>query len=107
LVAITVDIICATVVQNSLESDVSRMWKVMTKIVSVTTGALGTVMKGSDQKLKLLSGHKLVTELPKITLISTALLIHSARVNCFDRLLRSGCTRSLPRNNKWARINLR
>jgi hypothetical protein len=48
----------------------------MTKIVSVTTGALGTVKKGSDRNLKLLPGHKLVIELPKTTLISTAHLIH-------------------------------
>lgn len=62
--------------QNYLESSVRRMWKVMTKIVSVTTGALRTIKKEFDQNLQLLPGHKLVIKLPKITPISTAHTIH-------------------------------
>jgi hypothetical protein len=70
-----VDIIGATVVPNYLESDVSRMWTVRTKTVSVTTGALGTIKKGLEN-LQLLPGHKSVIDLPKITLISSAHIIH-------------------------------
>jgi hypothetical protein len=51
------------------------MWKVGTKIVPIITGALGTIKKGLDQKLQLLLGHLLDTELQKITLRSTAHII--------------------------------
>ena len=52
------------------------MWKVRTKIVSVIIGALGTIKKGLDQNLQLLPSHPSVTELQKVTLMSTA---HSIR----------------------------
>jgi hypothetical protein len=42
----------------------------------ITTGALGPIKTGLDQNLQLLPGHKLVIELPKITLISTAHIIN-------------------------------
>jgi len=57
---------------KDLEIKVSRMWKVMTKIVPVITGALGTIKKALDQKLQLLPGHRSAIELQKITLMSTA-----------------------------------
>ena len=46
-----------------------------TKIVSVIIGALGTIKKGLDQKLQLLSGHKLAIELQQIALMSTAQIV--------------------------------
>jgi hypothetical protein len=54
---------------------INRMWKVRTKIVPVIIGALGTIKKGLDQNLQLLSGHLSDIELQKITM-STA---HSFR----------------------------
>jgi len=48
------------------------MWKVMTKIVPVTLGALGTIKKALDQNLQLLPGHWSAIVLWKITLMSTA-----------------------------------
>jgi hypothetical protein len=56
---------------KGLEIEVSRMWKVRTKIVPVVIGALGTI-KGLDHNFQLLSGHPSATELPKIALMSTA-----------------------------------
>ena len=41
----------------------------------VTIGALGAIKKVLDQNLKLLPGHSSVTELQKITLMSTAHVI--------------------------------
>ena len=46
-----------------------------TKIVQVIVGALGTIKKGLGQNLPFLSGHPLVTELLKITLMNTARII--------------------------------
>jgi hypothetical protein len=39
---------------RDMEIAVKRMWKVRTKILSVVTGALGTIKKGLDQNLQLL-----------------------------------------------------
>jgi len=47
-----------------------------TKIVPVMIGALGTVKKGCDSNLLLLAGHRSAIELQKITLMSTAHIIH-------------------------------
>ena len=47
----------------------------MTKIVSVTTGALGTIKKGLDQNLQLLPGDRSAIQLQTITLMSTAHII--------------------------------
>jgi len=52
------------------------MWRVRTKIVSVTAGALKTIKKGIDQNLQWLPGHMSAIELQKITLISTVDIIH-------------------------------
>jgi hypothetical protein len=51
------------------------MWKERTKITPIITGALGTIKKGLDENLQLLSGHPLAVELQKITLIGTAHII--------------------------------
>ena len=59
---------------KDLEIEGRRMWKVRTKIVPVTIGALGTYKKGLNQNLQLLPGHPSVTEL-QITLMSTAHII--------------------------------
>jgi len=39
------------------------MWKVRTNIVPVIIGALGTIKKGLDQNLQLLTGHPSAIEL--------------------------------------------
>jgi len=52
------------------------MWKVRTKTVPLITGALETIKKGLGQNLQLFPGHPLATELQKITLMSTAHIIH-------------------------------
>ena len=56
---------------KDLEIEVSRMWKVMAKIVPYIIGALGTVNRGLHQTFQLLPHHLLVTEL-QITLMCTA-----------------------------------
>jgi len=60
---------------KDLETEVSRMWKVRIKIVPIINGALDTIKKGLDQKLKLLPSHPLTIELQKITLMCTAHII--------------------------------
>ena len=55
-----------------LETEVSRIWKVRTKIVQVIIGALGTIEKGLYQNLQSLPGYPSAIELQKITLMSTA-----------------------------------
>jgi hypothetical protein len=57
---------------KDLEIEVSRMWKVRTKIVSVIIGALGTIKKGLDKDLQLLPHHLSATGLQKVTLKGTA-----------------------------------
>jgi len=69
------------------------MWKVWTKIVPVTTGALRTIKKGPDQNRQLLPGQASAIALQKITLVSTARGIRKVLgVNRFDCPLRSGLT---------------
>ena len=57
---------------KDLECEISRMWEVRTKIVPVLIRALGTIKKGLDKNLQFLLGHPSVTELQKVTLMSTA-----------------------------------
>ena len=57
---------------KDLDIEVSRVWKVRTKIVPVVIEALGTIEGGLDQNLQLFPGHASATELQKVTLISTA-----------------------------------
>ena len=57
---------------KDLEIEVSRMWKVRTKIVPVITAALGEI---KNQNLQLLPGQSLAIELQKITLMGTAHII--------------------------------
>ena len=52
------------------------MWKLRTKIVPVTIGALRMIKNGLDQNLQLLPGHPSATELHKNTLMSTAHIIN-------------------------------
>jgi hypothetical protein len=54
---------------KELEIEVSRMWKVRTKIMPVITAALGTIKNGLDQNLQLLPGHPSAKELQQITLM--------------------------------------
>jgi hypothetical protein len=55
--------------------EVSRMWRVRTKIVRVVTGALGTIKKGLDENRQLLPGHQSAKELQKVTLMSATHII--------------------------------
>jgi hypothetical protein len=59
---------------KALEIEVSRMWKVRTKIVPVIIGASETIKKGSVQNVRLLSGLLSAIELQKVTM-STAHVI--------------------------------
>jgi hypothetical protein len=60
---------------KALEIEVSRMWKVRTKIVPVIIGASETIKKGSVQNVRLLPGHLSAMELQKVTLMSAAHVI--------------------------------
>ena len=57
---------------KDLDIAVSRMWKMRTKIVSVITGALGTIKKGLDQNLRVLPGHQSAIQRQEVTLMSAA-----------------------------------
>jgi ABC-type sulfate transport system permease subunit len=61
---------------KDLKTEVSRMWKVGTKIVPIIYVALDTIKKGLDQKLQLLPSHPMAIKLQKITLNCTAHIIH-------------------------------
>jgi len=67
---------------KDLEIEISRMWKVRTKIVSAIIGALGTIKKGLDQNLQVLPGHLSAIELQKI-----AQALHTLFVDCWGKLL--------------------
>jgi len=60
---------------KNLEIEVSRMWKVRTKIVPVMIEVSGTIELGLDQNLQLLPGQLSAIELQKITLMSIAHII--------------------------------
>ena len=60
---------------KDLENEVSRMWKMKTKIVPVIIGALEIIKMALGQILQLMPGQPSVTELLKITLMSTANII--------------------------------
>ena len=60
---------------KNLEIEVSRMWKVRTKIVPVMIEVSGTIELGLDQNLQLLPGQLSAIELQKITLMSIARII--------------------------------
>jgi hypothetical protein len=47
----------------------------MTKIVPIVIGALGTIKKGLDHNFQLLPGHPSAIELQKITPMNTAHII--------------------------------
>jgi len=53
------------------------MWKVRTKLEPVIIGALGTIKKGLDENLQLISGHSWAIQL-QITLMSTTHVIYKA-----------------------------
>jgi len=59
---------------KDLEMQVSRMWKLRTKIVPIIIEALGTLKRDWIRTVKLLPGHLLALEL-QITLMSTAHII--------------------------------
>jgi len=55
------------------------MWKLRTKIVPVTIGAVGTAKNGLDQNLQLLPGHPSAIQIQKITLMNTTHIIREVR----------------------------
>ena len=57
---------------KDLDIKVSRMWKMKTKNVAVTIGALGAFKRGLYQNFQLLPTDQTATELQKVTLMSTA-----------------------------------
>jgi len=59
------------------------MRKVRTDIMPVIIGALGTIKKGLDQNLQLLSGNLLAIELQKITLSA----LHTSFIKCWGKSL--------------------
>ena len=61
---------------QALESEINRIWKLRTKVVPVIIAALGTITKGLDQNLQLHPAHQLAINLYKVTLMSTAHIIH-------------------------------
>jgi len=67
---------------NYKDLEISRLWKVRTKTVSVTLEVLGTIKKGLDQNLQLLTGHLLTIGVQKITQI-----LHTSFVRCWGKLL--------------------
>ena len=79
-----------------MEIEVNRVWKARTKIVSVITGALGTIKKVFDQNLQLLPDHRSAIELQKITLMSTThsnrrVLGEDALISCWYQDLPEDC----------------
>ena len=60
---------------KDLEINVSRMWKVRTKIVPIVITALGTIKKALGKNLQLLQGYPSAIELHKLTLMSTTNII--------------------------------
>jgi hypothetical protein len=75
-----------------LESEVSRMWKVRTKVVPVITGALRTIQKVFEQNLQSLPGHPSAMGLQKITLMSTANITIKVSRSQWPRVLRRRST---------------
>jgi hypothetical protein len=57
--------------------EVSRMWKMETKIVPVIIGAFDIIKKGLDQNIQWFPGQPSAMELLKITAVSTAHIIRS------------------------------
>ena len=57
---------------KDLEIEVSRMWKLGTKILPVITGVIRMIKKGLEHSLQLLPGHCSTTDLQQVTLTSTA-----------------------------------
>lgn len=57
---------------EDLEIKISRIWNCKMRTVPVIVGALGTLKKGFDQNLKMLSGHLSASEVQKVALMDTA-----------------------------------
>ena len=54
------------------EIEVTKMWKLKTKIIPVVIGALGTIKKGSQNFIDQIPGKASLQEMQKIVLTSTA-----------------------------------
>ena len=55
-----------------LEIEVTKMWKLKTKIIPVVIGALGMIKKGTQNFLDQVPGKPSLQEMQKIVLTSTA-----------------------------------
>ena len=57
---------------KDLEIDVTKMWKLKTKIIPVVIGALGMIKKGIQNFIDQIPGNPSLQEMQKIVLTSTA-----------------------------------
>ena len=57
---------------KDLEIEVTKMWKMKTKIISVIVAALGMIKKGTQKYVNEIPGNLSLTEIQKIVLNSTA-----------------------------------
>ena len=55
-----------------LEIEVTKMWKLKTKIIPVVIGALGMIKKGTQNFIDQVPGKPSLQEMQKIVLTSTA-----------------------------------
>ena len=60
---------------KDLEIEITKIWGMKTKIVSVVIGALGVVKKGMEKEISKIPGKIKSTELQKIALLGSAHII--------------------------------
>lgn len=60
---------------KDLQIEVERMWKLKSKIIPVTVGALGLVIQNLEKSLADLPGSPSITEVQKIALLGTARIL--------------------------------
>ena len=57
---------------KDLEIEIAKMWKMKTKTIPVTVGALGMIKKGTQKCVNEIPGNLSLVEIQKIVLSSTA-----------------------------------
>ena len=57
---------------KDLETEVTKMWKLKTKTISVVIGALGMIKKSTENFIDKISGKPSLQEMKKIALTNTA-----------------------------------
>ena len=60
---------------KDLEIEVTKMWKLKTKIIPVVIGALGMIKKGTQSFIDQIPGKPSLQEIQKIVLTSTAAIL--------------------------------